>query len=422
MFWRLLKDSYLRRRRQKLLAILAVTLGTMTAVTLLNVAVEIGDRVSRELRSLGANIVAMPKVDAVPLQIGGVDMAPLAEGGFLLEEDLPKIKGIFWRNNIIAFAPELPVPVQVGEDRWVTLVGTWFNHSVNTDSTAPFLTGARQLNPSWRVNGEWPVEGRDEVLIGRALAAVLGTVPGDRLVLQYEGRSRAVTVTGVVSTGDEKDRQVIGPLRLAQELSGRLGLVKRVYISALTEPEQDFERADPEKMTPEEYDRWYCTPYPSSIALQVEEVLTGSTAKVVRQVAASEGRVLSKTGVLLLLVTLSVLLSAALAVASIITSALMARQKEIALFKTLGADHRLVLALLMSESLGLAVIGGVIGYFAGTGFSYTLGEWVIGSPAAFRLVLLPIALLVATLVVVAGSWHPIQRALRLEPIQVLSRN
>jgi putative ABC transport system permease protein len=422
MFWRLLKDSYLRRRRQKLLALLAVALGTVTAVTLLNVAVEIGDRVNRELKSLGANIVAMPKVDAVPLEIGGVDLAPLAEGGYLREDELPKIKTIFWRNNIIAFAPVLPVQVTIQGQRPVTLVGTWFDHEVPVDSATVFLTGVRQLNPFWQVEGAWPQEGQDQVLVGRSLAAAISASPGDRLTIEAGERQRTVTVTGILTTGGVEDRQLIAPLRVAQEISNRPGLVKRVYVSALTKPESDFSRRQLENMTPEEYDRWYCTPYPSSIALQIEEVLSGSTAKVIRQVALSEGRILSKTGTLLLIVTLAVLASAALAVASTMTSALLARQHEIALFRTLGADHRLVRWMLIVELLGVALVGGLLGWAGGTALSQAVGHLVIGTSPAFRLVLVPVAMLVATLVVIAGSWQPIQRALRMDPIQVLQRN
>lgn len=422
MFGRLLRDSYLRRRRQKIVALCAVTLGTMTAVTLLNVAVEIGDRVNRELKSLGANIVAMPKVDAVPLQIGGIDLGLRADGGYLQESDIARIKTIFWRNNVIALAPELPVRVVLQGNRPVTLIGTWFGHPLPVESTAAFRTGAQELNPSWQVGGSWPQEGRPQALVGRALATALGCAPGERLTVRSEHWQETLLVTGILTAGGSEDRQILAPLSIAQTLANRPGVVKRIFVSALSDPEPDGSKGDVRQMSPEEYDRWYCSPYPSSIAHQIEEVVGGSTAKVIRRVSYSEGRILSKTGALLLIVTVAVLATAALAVASIMASALLARRNEIALFKTLGADHRLVALLLVAESAGVALLGALFGCLGGAVLSRLLGQLVLGHPADFRLVLVPVSLLLAVLVVLAGGWQPIRGALRANPVHVLQGN
>ena len=48
----------------------------------------------------------------------------------------------------------------------------------------------------------------------------------------------------------------------------------------------------------------YCTAYVSSIAYQIEEVMTDSVARPVRQVAQSEGTILEKTQLLMVLVTI----------------------------------------------------------------------------------------------------------------------
>ena len=77
MFLRLLRDSFLRRRRRKLLAVTALALGTAVTMASLSVALDIGDKVARELRSFGANILVRPQADTLPLEIGGVDLRPL---------------------------------------------------------------------------------------------------------------------------------------------------------------------------------------------------------------------------------------------------------------------------------------------------------------------------------------------------------
>ena len=61
---------------------------------------------------------------------------------------------------------------------------------------------------------------------------------------------------------------------------------------------------DPKTMTPEVYDRWYCSPYVESIAYQLQEVIPHSHAEQIRQVAQNEGTVLSRIKGLMLLITL----------------------------------------------------------------------------------------------------------------------
>ena len=65
-------------------------------------------------------------------------------------------------------------------------------------------------------------------------------------------------------------------------------------------------------MGPELYDRWYCSPYPQSIAFNLQETIPHSHAEQIRQVAQNEGTVLSRITGLMLLVTLAALLASAL--------------------------------------------------------------------------------------------------------------
>ena len=111
MFLRIVKDSFARQTRRKLLTAVALALGTAVATATLSVALDVGDRLGREFRSLGANLLVTPQADTLPLEIGGVDYRPVDAGAYLQDADLGKLKTIFWRNNIIGFAPFLDVPI-----------------------------------------------------------------------------------------------------------------------------------------------------------------------------------------------------------------------------------------------------------------------------------------------------------------------
>ena len=110
MFARLVGESFVRNPRRKLLTAAALVLGMAVATATLTVALEVGDRMAREFRSLGANLLVTPKSDTLPLEIGGVDYRPVDEGAYLNERDLGKLKTIFWRHNILGFTPFLDVP------------------------------------------------------------------------------------------------------------------------------------------------------------------------------------------------------------------------------------------------------------------------------------------------------------------------
>src|SRR5712692_9015848 len=130
MFVRLVYESFRRQKRRKLLAGAAITLGVTVATAMIAVATDIGDKINRELRTIGANLVVTPQEDTLDVEIGGVNLKPPSDGAFLNEADLPKIKGTFWHNNITGFAPMLPVSVKLrtgNDSKPVTLLGTYLS-------------------------------------------------------------------------------------------------------------------------------------------------------------------------------------------------------------------------------------------------------------------------------------------------------
>src|SRR5919198_1017516 len=130
MFLRLVYESFRRQKRRKVLAGVAVTLGVAVATAMIGVATDIGDKINRELRSYGANLVVTPQEDTLDVEIGGVNLKPPSDGVFLNEADLTKIRGTFWAHNITGFAPMLPVTTTIkasSNQRDVTLLGTYFS-------------------------------------------------------------------------------------------------------------------------------------------------------------------------------------------------------------------------------------------------------------------------------------------------------
>jgi len=441
MFWRMVRESLWRprNRRRAAWAALAVALGTAVAAAMLNVSLDVGDKVGRELRSLGANIVLTPAADSLPVEIGGIDYRPVSEGAYISEASLGKLKEIYWRNNIIAFAPFLYVPVRVASgiipglperEQKTTLVGTWFNHTVVTSTGDRHQTGIRPLNPTWKLEGEWIDDSSAETakgycLAGRALAEAMGLRVGDFVVVMLhaegveESSGVALQVRGIVTTGGAEDQQMFASLAVAQSLAGVADQVRRVQVSALIKPEDEFSRRDPKTMTPAEYDRWYCSPYISSILHQITAVLPGTAARAIRPVAETQGNVLGKMTFLMGMLAVLALAAAALSISSLASLAVAERRQEIALMKAIGAQDWLVSVLFLAEAAVHGLAGGALGFLAGQELARVLGRVVFGSEVAVNWLLLPIIVLVALAVTFAGTWLPLRRAARYEPAIVL---
>ena len=431
MFLRIVGESFSRMPQRKVLTAAAVALGMAVATATLSVALDVGDRLAREFRSLGANLLVTPQADTLPLEIGGVDYRPVDAGAYLPESELGKLKTIFWRNNIVGFTSflEVPVKAQAGESSAAlpaTLIGTWYQHAVLVPDGTKFTTGAAITHPWWRIDGRWFDDGAEQCVVGAALARRAGIQAGQTLevragpdALGADERSMALRVTGAVSTGGPEEEAILAPLEVAQKLADRPGKFRRLLVSALTKPEDELARRDPSTMTGAEYDRWYCTAYISSIAHQVQQVLPGVVARPIRRVAEGEGRILTRVSALMWLVTLAALAAAALAVGATAATTVLERRTEVGLMKALGASNALVGGFFLAEQVLLALAGGGVGYALGIGLARLLGESVFGVPATQRLILLPVILALAAGVALAGSLVPLRRAARFEPAPIL---
>lgn len=428
MFVRIIKDSFARQPRRKLLTVVALALGTAVATATLSVALDVGDRLAREFRSLGANLLVTPEADTLPLEIGGVDFRPVDSGLFLSQAELGKLKTIFWRNNVIGFAPFLDVPVAVdnsnsspaGSQLKTILIGTWYRHDVTVpDGGGVFTTGVSSTNPGWRIEGRWFADHSAEAVVGASFAQRAGVHTGQTLDVSAGEANAQLTVTAIIATGGQEDDAILAPLEVAQQLSGKPGEYRRLLVSALTKPEDSFSQRDPKSMAPEEFERWYCSPYISSISRQIQEQLPGVSVRPIRQIAEGEGRILSRVEALMWLVTFAALLAAALAVAATAGTTVLERTTEVALMKALGARRRLLGAVFLGEQWFMAAIGGLAGYVGGLALAHELGQRVFGVSPSTRLILLPVVLGVTAGVATVGSLLSLRKVVRLDPAPVL---
>lgn len=421
MFWTMVKGALIRQRGRFFLIALTVALGVSLAAAMLNVMFDVGDKVNQELKAFGANITVDPKNASLLNDVYGVG-SDSGHKEYLNEEDLGKIKTIFWTNNIVAFTPMLNGTVSVNGQN-VNLTGTWFNYHMTLPTGDAFDTGVEEMKSWWQIDGDWPKDNTDQVLVGQKLAESLQVKTGDTLSYRRaDGTQGQFVIAGIVSGGGNEDNAILASLPVVQQALNLKGKVSEIEVSAITTPENDLARkaaANPERLSQAEREIWYCTAYVSSIAFQIEEVVNNSSARPVRQIAESEGKILDKTQLLMLLITVLSLISAALGVSNLVSANVMERSREIGLMKALGAKNYEVILMILTETLIAGILGGIVGYFIGMGFAQVIGYTVFGSAIANNIIVVPIVGALMVAVILLGSVPAIRTLLSLQPASVL---
>ncbi|MDR3331777.1 MAG: ABC transporter permease, partial [Synergistaceae bacterium] len=265
MFRRMLLGALTRQRGKLAMIALTMALGASLATAMLNVMMDVGDKVNQELRTYGANMSVVPRGASMLSDLYGVEDGLGVSDKYLAEDELPRLKTIFWAFNIVDFAPYLETRASLSGPAGAsdaTIVGTWFDKHLDTPTGESVDTGIVRMKSWWDVVGEWADDGSPDTavsgMIGAGLASRLGVGPGDTVSLAA-GKSGEIRISGVFHSGGGEDDQLFVPLKFAQDVSGRLGMVGRVEVSALTTPENDLARRaaqDPDSLSRHEWDTW----------------------------------------------------------------------------------------------------------------------------------------------------------------------
>ncbi|AFG37149.1 ABC transporter permease [Spirochaeta africana] len=302
--------------------------------------------------------------------------------------------------------------------------------------------------------GEFAIEGREDIVIGRSIAETLGVGSGDSLrvltVRSLPGggilpRVSSFTVRGVVSTGyQELDRLWVfmnlergSSILPPEDTSLSIG-VKVAYPMAL-----------PNDLFSESPDR---TEHMLNVVEQVETVL-GSTYRVRTWFQEEQSRYLAfgTTRTALVVVMVLIMAVAAVNISSSMVLLVLSRQHDIGVLKALGAAPADIRALFLMIGGLIGFIGAGIGTLAGVilstlinqllqGLEFAAGmisALLTGSPIEgsviggdFYLEVIPVQILVgssltiwgaAVLLAVASSLVPAFRAAAVRPMQVLYR-
>ena len=423
----MIRGVLFHQKSKMLLIALTITLGASLATGMLNVVLGVEEKVNKELKNYGANITVKPKDSSLLSDIYDVGGGSQLNAAYLREDELGRLKTIFWAFNIVDFTPFLDTQVTLPDGTEATMTGTWFNHHLDLPTGERLDAGVVGMRSWWDVTeGRWLDEKEanadDEIMVGTLLAQRLNVHPGDTLRISTAQAEKGLTVVGVYDAGGDEDGQIFATLDTVQAMTNRENKVASIEVSALTTPDNELARRaarNPAALSSRDYETWYCTAYVSAICYQIQEVITGSVANAVRKVAESEGTILDKTKLLMILITALSLIGSALGISNLVTASVMERSQEIGLLKAIGARDHSITGVVMTEILITALFGYGAGYLLGFGFAQLIGQSVFGSAIDMDARVAPIVAGLIALVTIAGSLPAIRQILRLRPAEVL---
>ncbi|WP_198374741.1 ABC transporter permease [Neoroseomonas rubea] len=241
------------------------------------------------------------------------------------------------------------------------------------------------------------------IVIGTDLAVELGVGVGDKLrVTTARGRDATLTVTGLFDLGNRgvNERSTFVALRTAQSLLGLTGGVTSLQVTLHDPYAAEILARLAHGMTGIRADSWIRTNLQFFTAVNAQQ--TSNTV-----------------------IRLSVGLSVALGIASVLVVSVVQRSREIGILRAMGARRGQILRVFLIQGGVLGLLGSLIGSAAGVG---ALVAWhasvrqADGSPL-FPLMIQPqlfvIAAVVAALTGVLAAMAPALRAARLDPVEAI---
>ena len=426
MFIRMIRGVFARQWKKMILISLTIALGASLATAMISVVLDVEDKVNQELKAYGANITVVPRQSSLVNELYDIDDSDKAGGPYLKEDELGNIKTIFWAFNIVDYTPLLNIKGMTDGNE-VNIIGSWFNHHMELPTGETLNAGINSLRSWWEIKeGAWlneqDLDKSNVIMVGDKLAEKNGYKLGDIIHIEGSSASGDYEITGIFDAGGVEDEYIYMPLTETQKLADLDGCIDSIEVSALTTPDNELAKKaakDPESLSIAQYETWYCTAYVSAICFQITEVITDSVASPVRQVADSEGSILDKTELLMILITILSMIGSTLGITNLVTASVMERSQEIGLMKAVGANNGIITGIVLTEILCATILGAIVGFGMGIGFAQIIGLTVFGTTIIIRGLVAPVVAVLILLVTFLGSVPAIKMLLKLEPAEVL---
>jgi putative ABC transport system permease protein len=385
--YKLVLKDISRRKKRIFYAALGVMIGTMTVVSILTVADAGQARILNQLEKYGPNLTILPAVSNLNMQLGDISMGAISIGeNYIAQDKLPEISSITDAN--IRRALNLADDGQ----RIATVAPKLYVNAV-VNGTSVLVVGIvpaeeNLLRIWWTIGQGSYLDSENNMIAGVSASELLGLKLGDTVSVG----TADFTMIGILdATGSADDYQLFAPLPALQRASGKDGLVSSVDVRAL------------------------CNACPvETIANDLNSAIPGIHAVAVKQVAQNEMDMLEKINRLMLALGGITLAIGCFGVANTMMTSVHDRIKDIGIMRAVGSSQRQIIAMFIEEAFIVGLIGGLLGYVAGSLLSYVIGPLIFeGTVISWVLRFMPISLGLAVIVAVVATLYPAFQATRI---------
>lgn len=384
------------RKSQLATSFLAILLGITVIVSIKNITFYSEKAVAREMDSLGANILVLPK-SATLQDYYAADM----QGDTIPEEYVTQL-ALSNLQGLDNLSPKLSVPVEI-QGQSCTLTGilpksefqakaAWSGAGIfsrpagcGAMPTLPFADGDKKTLVRQRVIDNLA---SDEALVGADVGSALSLKEGDGLTVL----GQAFQVTAVLpQTGTVDDSRVFAHLHRVQEITGKGPVVNAIEIVGC------------------------CREISNGLVQKINTLLPEAKVVTITQIADAQikmNHMMSRLSFIFLVIILFV---GGAGIANYMYANVFERRREIGTLMALGANSFLILRIFLLKALLLGLVGGVGGYVLGTVLAMTMGPRLAGVPVLPMPLLALWAVLISLGLTLAASFFPARRAARLDP-------
>ena len=262
----------------------------------------------------------------------------------------------FWRNNIANAVPIMLAEGEIGGKR-VKIAGTCFEMNISRENES-YTFGLVKFE-GWSYRGEKPNE--DSVIIGANID--VGKMGGE-VRINVGGSGRMFKVAGILKSGSYWDNYIFLDLEVLREMTGKDGL-DQILVSALIKPKDELavkaELYGADSLN-EEFEKWYCSPYASTIAYTIKEVIPHSEVRILRRITeVQEGIIKASSGVFAAMFVLTLIAS----ITSIFSAEKMyvsSKKREYGVMATIGSSRLKVFLQLIVELSMASFLSGALSY------------------------------------------------------------
>jgi putative ABC transport system permease protein len=358
LFLRLLVKAAWVRKDRALTALLSVAVVATIATAALTVYSDLDNKLSREFRSFGANVVVSK------------------QGSALTHDELSRIDSSIGTKHLVV---PVAYAIATGSNGAPVVLG-------GTDVTA-----LRDLNSSWAVRET----GRSgtQVLLG-ARAAEAFARQGEAFTVSFNGRQATLQPEIIFTSGSDDDSRIYLPQKEFTALTG-------------VEPNTALVRVEGR---------------PREIETAINALsssLPGLEVKPVRQITQAQTAVVGKTRAVVLAASAVIVTLIMLCMMVTFTSSVLERRKDFAVMKALGASNKTVNLLFAAEAALLALSGAAAGFIVGSGIAFWIGRANFDAAILPQPGLLAPVLAGSMALALLASTAPLRILQRIQPAGIL---